>query len=43
MAFLLLFVNCAVMVEEDTPEMLVHSLDDRKWTFVTFVVISVLF
>jgi len=43
MVCLLLFVNCALKVEEDAPEMSVHKPDDRNLPFVTFVIFSLSF
>jgi len=43
MACLLIFVNCALNVEEDAPEMLVQKQDDRNLPFFTFVIFSLSF
>jgi hypothetical protein len=43
MVFLLLFVNCALNVEKNAPEMSVHKPDDRNLPFVTFVIFSLSF
>jgi hypothetical protein len=43
LVYFLLFANCALKVEKEAPEMLVHKPDDRNLPFVSFVIFTLSF